>query len=246
MIVVNADDFGLSPMVNRAISICFSENVISSTTIMANMPGFQEACEIAHDNGWVTQVGIHINLTEGLPLTEGIRKIQRFCGKDGNFIFNRSRHCLLTSSEQKVLASEVRAQIERCRKHGLPLSHADSHHHIHTALPVFAIFAPILNQHGIRNVRLSRNAHSMSFLKRSCKAFFNRWIKKHGFQSTDYFGSLADFLNFKRLGRLDSVSFEIMVHPICDDKGNVKDEHYFQNIDEIREILKGYRIQPYT
>jgi hypothetical protein len=47
-IIVGADDFRVSAEVNRAIVEAFENNVTSSTTLMANMPGFDEACELAH------------------------------------------------------------------------------------------------------------------------------------------------------------------------------------------------------
>ena len=42
-LIVNADDFGMSAAVNKAILKAFQEKLISSTSIMANMPGFDEA-----------------------------------------------------------------------------------------------------------------------------------------------------------------------------------------------------------
>ena len=46
-VIVNADDFGMNHNVNLAIDYCFKKNIISSTTIMANMPGFDEAVKLA-------------------------------------------------------------------------------------------------------------------------------------------------------------------------------------------------------
>lgn len=43
-IIVNADDFGMSSQINHAIVEAFQKNLISSTTMMANMPAFDEAC----------------------------------------------------------------------------------------------------------------------------------------------------------------------------------------------------------
>jgi chitin disaccharide deacetylase len=40
---INADDFGLNSSVNKAIIEAFDNNYINSTTLMANMPGFDEA-----------------------------------------------------------------------------------------------------------------------------------------------------------------------------------------------------------
>ena len=67
-IIVNADDFGMSAEANRAIVEAFENNVISSTTLMTNMPGFEEACELAHRRRLLGKIGLHLNLTSGYPL----------------------------------------------------------------------------------------------------------------------------------------------------------------------------------
>ena len=83
--IVNADDFGLSPRVNEAIVRAFDEGLISSTTVMANMPAFAEASAIARDRGLLDHVGAHLVLTEGEPLTDTMRHCRRFCDADGRF-----------------------------------------------------------------------------------------------------------------------------------------------------------------
>ena len=87
--IVNADDFGLSPRVNQAIVRAFDEGLISSTTVMANMPAFAEASAIARDRGLLDHVGAHLVLTEGDPLTDTMRRCGRFCDADGRFTFWR-------------------------------------------------------------------------------------------------------------------------------------------------------------
>ena len=47
MLFVNADDFGLSHEVNMAIVEAFKKGLINNTTIMVNMPGFEEAVRLA-------------------------------------------------------------------------------------------------------------------------------------------------------------------------------------------------------
>jgi hypothetical protein len=59
---VNADDFAMSAEINRAIVEAFHEGVISSTTLITNMPGFEEACEPAHRYRLLGKIGLHLNL----------------------------------------------------------------------------------------------------------------------------------------------------------------------------------------
>ncbi len=84
-LIVNADDFGYSHDVNMAIVEAFEKGYITNTTIMVNMPGFDEAVELSKKYGFFDKVGLHLNLFEGVPLTGGI--------KDTVFAEN----CLLTS-----------------------------------------------------------------------------------------------------------------------------------------------------
>ena len=68
--VINADDFGYSESVNKAISDCFEKGLINRTTIMVNMPQAEAASELARTNGFFDKVGLHINLTEGKALSD--------------------------------------------------------------------------------------------------------------------------------------------------------------------------------
>jgi len=97
------------------------------------MPGFQEACQLAHEHGIATRVGLHLVLTEGTPLSERMRRCRTFCDEEGKFCYVRnSRIFRLQESEKEALTEEIHAQIDQCRKHRLPLSHIDSHQHVHT------------------------------------------------------------------------------------------------------------------
>ncbi len=79
LLIVNADDFGQSAVVNRAILDCFQKGLISSTTIMANMPGFDEAVELALAKGLQQNIGVHLNLTDGEPLVSALPAATRRC-----------------------------------------------------------------------------------------------------------------------------------------------------------------------
>ena len=46
--IITADDFGVSSVVNRAIEDCLRKGLCSHASLMANMPGFEEACELSH------------------------------------------------------------------------------------------------------------------------------------------------------------------------------------------------------
>ena len=222
-IIVNADDFGQSSIVNHAILTCFRGGLISSATIMANMPGFDEACGMSISMQLTDRIGVHLNLTEGWPLLPELRSNPALCDASGRFRRFRSR--LLSKSDRAMIAAEVGAQIRRCRDAGLPLTHADSHQHVHNEPMVYLAIQPVLKQLGIRHLRISRNMDSRPVVspKRIAKSCLNRWITLNGLRGTDYFGTVENFEHFRSTDRLATASVEIMTHPSLDQHGTVID-----------------------
>jgi hypothetical protein len=51
IVIINADDFGMNSSVNRAILSSVEQGLVTSTSIMANMPGFEEAAGLVRAHG---------------------------------------------------------------------------------------------------------------------------------------------------------------------------------------------------
>lgn len=212
---INADDFGLSPGVNRAIVDAFARGLITGTTALANAPAFEEACALAHQHGLLDAVGIHFVLTDDEPLTDPIRRLPRFCGPDGRFCYVRPGNPLfvVSAEEREALGKEFVAQVQRCRAAGLPIVHCDSHHHVHNEWPIFAIVRQVARQEGIRSCRLARNCGAgIRLPHRLYKAALNARIRASGLARTRHFGGIDDVLDLASRGR--NLSAEVMVHPI--------------------------------
>src|ERR1700712_340864 len=142
-IIINADDFGFSDEINKAITQSVTDLPVKSVSMLVNMEGFQEGVKIMRsDKFQVESLGIHINLTQGFPITEDIRKCELFCDPvTGEFIFVRSRALFyLTKDVRKAVEQEVEAQIRQFLTSGRHPAHIDSHHHIHTEWPLLSIF----------------------------------------------------------------------------------------------------------
>ncbi|MEZ6033611.1 MAG: ChbG/HpnK family deacetylase [Planctomycetaceae bacterium] len=247
MIIVNADDFGYSKVINRAIMNCLDRGLISSTTIMANMPGFEEACELAISSRYTDCVGIHLNLTEGRPLLPDLQHNSSLCDASGQF--RRFRPRMLSKSDRGMIAAEVEAQILRCRRAGLQLTHADSHQHVHNEPLVLMAIQPVLTRLGIRNLRISRNMDPLPVLspKRLAKEALNRWISILGFRRTNFFGTVANFQAFRAANRLSDCSFEIMTHPFISDDGALTDHvDELPLADRLELAFKGLKLSSYA
>ena len=244
MLIINADDYGLSSPHNEAILRCFREGLCSSATIMPNFPSFEEACQISHENNLIDHIGMHLVLRDGPPLTTKIKRFQRFCDEEGYLRLSRRWPILhLTTSEREVLAEEIRAQIKRCRDNGIPLTHIDSHHHIHTEWAIVNVLMPIAREQNIHYIRLSRNCKTKANLKSIYKLAFNTKLKNANFARTKYFGSLDDYfyVKRKRCGKELNDSFEIMIHPIFDENNILVDGGNDRNLVEVIKEVDSYK-----
>lgn len=216
--IVNADDFGYDANRNAAIVQAFGEGLISSTTIMATMPGFEEAAALAHERRLLDHVGVHLVLNEGQPLTDPIRRCRRFCDEEGRFVnWLSDRRMLHIGSEERVaVAGEARAQIARCRAAGLPLTHGDSHFHTHTEPAILRPVIGVLREARVPYLRLMQNRRPMSVPRRALVAAVNGAVRAAGLAATRGFGTYAE------LPQPDS--FELMTHPVLDGEGRLVDD----------------------
>lgn len=232
---VNADDFGASAAANAAIVACMTGGLVTNTTAMANMPAFEEACQLARDHRFVERVGVHMNLSEGIPLTDPIRKNRRFCDAEGRFAYRRTG-ILFSSFDRECVVTEIGAQIARCKEYGLSPVHADSHQHVHTNLALFRLLEPALRAYGIRRVRISANMHDVDPVRHAYKTLFARYVSYRGFATSHSFGDITAFGKLAQ-DRLRG-SCEVMVHPIVSAQGELVDATARYPLRPVLERLK--------
>lgn len=226
--IVNADDLGYSAQTNAAIAWAFERGLVTRTSIMANMPGFEEACALMRERRLQDRVGLHLVLTEGEPLSSELRGEPRLCGPDGRL---RARSdgwgaLMMTRSERNAIAEELSAQLARCRENGLPVTHLDSHHHVHVEPVVGMVIARRARSLGIRTVRIARNCGEGIGPARSLyKRLYNLHLQARGLRGSRYFGGFDDLrsLRASRATPLDLSDFELMTHPIAGANGVVVD-----------------------
>ncbi|MCI9217900.1 MAG: ChbG/HpnK family deacetylase [Dorea sp.] len=222
-LLINADDFGISSEVNEAIKECFSKELINRTSIMVNMPAYNEAIEIAKVCNFKDKVGLHINIMEGNPLTEDI-KHTLFCtnGVFNGEVFKKTvNRFWLNKNTRKALEKEIRAQIEKYLEDGFCLKHIDSHEHSHTNYSVMNVLNPLLHEYEFKSVRLSRNIPHKKIrgMKRVYKKFFNWKIIKFNSKSGNETSRIKAFGGLEDIQQLiyneeHYKIIELMVHPI--------------------------------
>lgn len=156
-LIVNADDFGLTRGVNRAIIEGHRRGIITSTTLMVNMPAFDEAVELAKSTPSLG-VGLHFNITQGSPVCSPDRVrsiIDRSCNFPGTTTALLMRN-LSGRLERSEIENELRAQIERMLSAGIRPTHIDTHKHSHAIPIVLDAIIDVAREYGIPAVRKLR------------------------------------------------------------------------------------------
>ena len=124
-VIVNADDFGLTSGVNRAVEEAHRTGILTSTTVLVGCEAAAEAGEVARrcpELGF----GLHVNLTEGRPVLDPAR-VRTLVDADGLLDPRLARRALLGRVDARHVRAEVVAQAERLRAFGVEPSHWDSH-----------------------------------------------------------------------------------------------------------------------
>ena len=237
-LIINGDDYGLNEHCSKAIAQAFDEGLITDTTMMANGEYFDQAVQLARERGFIDNIGIHLNLTWGVPLTEDIKKCPRFV-TDGHFTKDYDRTRPLHNDEKAAIEKELRAQIEKISAAGIKINHADSHHHIHTGVFIAPIAARVCREKGIDKMRLHRNAGNISFVKRIVKNKYNKWLHRQGFKTTAFFAYVVDLA-----GSEIPDDTEVMVHPDFDGDGKLVDRRGMENDVPFGEPIPVYTGDP--
>lgn len=169
-LIVNADDFGMTPGVNRAIIEAHTGGILTSTTLMANMPAFDDAVRLAKDHPSLG-IGLHFNITQGNPVAE-VSRVRSLLNERGEFLGTSTAllgRWLTGRLNIQEVEIELRAQIEKILQTGLRLTHVDSHKHSHALPPVYEVIAKTIGAYDINAVRLPRERWQFAGLNASTK-----------------------------------------------------------------------------
>jgi hopanoid biosynthesis associated protein HpnK len=157
-LIVNADDFGFTAGINRAIVEAHTRGIVTASTLMANGRAFEDAVRLAATVPDLS-VGCHVVLIDGEPvlgaerlpsLTETHSSGPRF--RDG--IKSFAARALAGRLDPHQIEAETSAQIRKLQSAGINVSHLDTHKHTHL-FP--AVLRPLLRAARARGVHAIRN-----------------------------------------------------------------------------------------
>jgi chitin disaccharide deacetylase len=254
-LIINADDFGLTPGVNRAIAELHQAHVLTSATLMANGAAFDDAVAIAHANQTLG-IGCHVVLTDGIPVSHP-QSIPTLLGADGKTfrpsLLDFIQALLRGTIREDDIEREALAQVQKLQRAGIDVTHLDTHKHTHL---VPTVARPLLHVAERTSVGAIRNPFEQGWslalghgsrLRRlqvkllgGLRAKFERYpqIRNARVLTTD--GTIG----ISATGRLDGVTlrqildalpeegvFELCCHPGYNDR----------DLDRVTTRLRGHR-----
>jgi hopanoid biosynthesis associated protein HpnK len=161
-LIVNADDLGWTPGVNRGISEAHRNGIVTSASLLANGCAFDDGVRLSRELPRLG-VGVHLNLSDGKPVAPPAR-VKTLVSEAGDFrggpetlLFRLTAKSLDT----KDVEIEWGAQIEKICAAGICPTHLDGHKHVQMLPGLFAIALRLARKHGIEAVRISHETSSL-------------------------------------------------------------------------------------
>lgn len=156
-IIINADDFGRHAEINRAVEEGLEHGCLRSATVMPGGAAFAGAIDIARRHEELG-LGVHFTLVDGHPILPP-EEIPSLVGSEGDFLPDHTallKRYLKGSINLEEVRRELAAQLQKVEATGIPISHVDSHQHMHTLPGIIDIVLDLAARAGIRAVRTPR------------------------------------------------------------------------------------------
>lgn len=230
-IIINADDFGRHAAINRAVEQGLLRGCLRSATVMPGGAAFEGAIAIARVHQELG-LGVHFTLVDGRPILPP-SEIPSLVTEEGLFLPD---HMALIKRYMRggialdEVRSELSAQLRKVEAAGVPISHVDSHQHMHTLPGIIDIVLDLASRAGIRAVRTPRTplfagafgglGQLVGRLGLSTLARLAAWkVHRCGLLTTDHFAGIvageavseADLLHLVK--HLPQGTTEVMMHP---------------------------------
>jgi hopanoid biosynthesis associated protein HpnK len=230
-LIVHADDFGQSELINEGVLLAHRNGILTSASIMPTGAAFEHAMRQCQANPSL-DLGIHLTLIEEASLVDrqSIPSLINNKGRLHDHYTSFVRSYLLGKINLAEVRRELEAQVRKVLRYEIPISHLDSHQHIHMLPKIRAIVIELAKRYNIRAVRFPRETFEAYMLRerRSWPRLFQLAAlnavcaanRKEDILSTDHFvgfflGGKLNVDNLKKVLRHlpRSGTCELMCHP---------------------------------
>jgi predicted glycoside hydrolase/deacetylase ChbG (UPF0249 family) len=226
LLVVNADDMGLTPGVCRAVHRGHTDGVVTSTSVLAVGTAFDEAAARLRDLPGLA-VGAHLAIVGEDPPLLSAGEIPTLVDRDGRFPLSY-RTVVARGVAGRIDPDDVRrefaAQLERVAGIGVRITHLDTHQHTHLWPAVAGVVVELARNAGVPSVRLptSRRRGPLGLGVRLLSGRLRARLQRAGLRTTEDYAGLdeagaLDRARFAgslgRLARSGAASAEVNTHP---------------------------------
>ena len=228
-LVVNADDFGMSPSISRGILRAHRDGIVTSTSLLGNCADLEHA-RAALAEAPNVGIGVHLALTEGSPIADPA-SVPSLLTKTGRFL-ERGTAFVAAWTKRQIDPADVErefdAQVARVRAAGITIDHLDTHHHLGFLPMVGRSVEAVARRHNIGAIRSAVESTTLSWVtdpRRGIKAGVLTglgWLtrrqlgaRRHSAQSWGYVesGRLDEVRVLEIIGRLGPGTHELICHP---------------------------------
>ncbi len=244
LLIVNADDFGLSKGQNYGVIEAFHYGVVTSTTAMVNSPDVQHAASLSQLYPGL-KIGLHFVLTHGHPLT-AMSSLVNERGELGKWLWERAESGLLSMDE---IHDELVSQYDRFMAvFGKAPTHIDSHHHVHMLPQIYPLVEAFAQSRAIP-LRIGRQEVE----RQDIPLRYDR--STEWFDAGFYGESISETLFLQVLDRADqrgAKSVEMMCHPAFLDNTILASKYCYPRLAEVDVLTspgmknaiaeRGYRL----
>lgn len=257
-LIINADDFGIHPVVNEAVRKAATEGILTSTSLMAGGDAFDEAVEMARSMSSLG-IGIHLTLVGGIKSVLPPSEVPSLTWDNGVFCHDYGK-LIVRDLEGKILLSEVYAewdaQIQKIMNTGLPVTHMDGHQHMHMWPHFYPIARDLAKKYHISCMRVPdedvlfgmKDGHIIRWAAKNGLSLLSRMhrpdLKKNHIRTNDHFfgmlygGHLSPERFAKFILQTKPGITEIMCHPSADTRAMEDTFHWgYHGEDELAGLL---------
>lgn len=245
LLIVNADDFGLSKGQNYGILDACKNGLVTSTTALVNGAAIDHAAQLSRRTPELA-VGMHFVLTLGEPLTPmpGLARD----GKLGKWVWQVAEEDALPLEEiERELACQYQRFVDLFDAEP---THFDSHHHVHMIPQIFPLVAEFAKSKGIA-LRIDRTIPHPFAIPEGLRS-------SEGFSSEFYGEAISEALFLQALDASTArgeASLEMMCHPAFVDNTIMGSAYCYPRLAELDVLTaaslkyaiaeRGYRLGTY-